>query len=150
MNLLNRLEFKNHMSYYDKEKISRVEEFTLDHSRHNFYLYVDGKQTHHLMVAENKNPADINDINSKLLVLVPLPDWCAVCANNGILEDSSAHDMITPCANGRPVPKALVIQSKPYQLVEERTAVLEEMFGEINAHLKECLKKIDNNKARTR
>ena len=141
MNLFNRLSFHKGR---EKTPIASLEaldqDLNQDPAADRVFLWVDGKTTHRLEEKDNKSPRDIDEIGTKVLVLVPLTPWRKVCEHAKVYKPGAAvsHD---PDNEGGIVPSSLILFSAPYDH-GGRGRVLEDFISTINSHMETTLKLI--------
>ena len=142
MKLLERLNFRAGLLHTgDENKLSLEEVFSHRVGDDSTFLCVDGKITHRLDELPNKNPKDIHEIDTKVLVLIPLSPWYKICQNAKIFKTRTVQ-MCDPVGNGNSVPTDLVLYSQPYENAQGRDESFKGLVTKINEHMEKNLKLI--------
>ena len=147
MKIIPRLTITKNHRVGDETPIKTPTEMSFDNSDDKFFLRVDGKPTHRFLQCENYNPQKLDDLDSKVIILMPLQPWCALCSNNNAYEKNSG---MLKMADEEMVPSALAIHSDPYHDAGAIPEIFEKMIEKINSHMKSTLDIIEKNNDRGR
>ena len=141
MNLMERLTISRHNRIGDETQVKSVAEINFNDEDEQYFLRLDGKPTHRFAQCTNSDPQNIAELDSNVIVLMPLSPWCALCRNKKVpLEDSGMFQL-----NGETVSSALVLESAPFHGKKQLTDVLEGMVKKINLHMKKLVETIEKN-----
>ena len=147
MILMPRLTISRNNKIGDETPVKNVSEIDFENEDEQCFLLLDGKPTHRFVQCTNADPQSIDELDSKVIILMPLQPWCALCLNKKAYKEGLGMFRL----NGdETVPSALVVESTPFHDKKERPNVLNAMMEKINSNIKPLLNTIEKNNDRGR
>ena len=147
MNLMKRLTITATNQRGEEMPITSATEIDFDNPEQKLFLRLDGKPTHRLVQCSNADPQDIVELDSKVILLMPLQPWCALCRNKkAYMEGLGMYRL----SGEETVPAALVVESDLFNDKDERPNVLNGLIEKINSHMKPLVSTIEKTPGRAR